>query len=167
MLSDGSMDRAVRPKDTERAEPPRLWTAAEANGRIADLTELLPRLKGWVVRLGEVHEELKRLSEFWGPDVDAPDHSDHDLKLRLDSEWKNLTRRLEEVVAALRRDGIELKDLEAGLVDFYGVVDDELVFLCWQRGEPGVAFYHPVSGSSRDRRPIPEDARAPRPRGPA
>ena len=96
------MDRAVRPKDTERAEPPHLWTAEDANRRLADLAELLPRLKGWVVRLGEVHEELKRLGEFWGTDVDAVDHADHELKQRLDSEWKNLTRRLEEVVSTLR-----------------------------------------------------------------
>jgi hypothetical protein len=162
------MDRAVQPKDTERAEPPRLWTPSEANARIADLTELLPRLKGWVVRLGEVHEELKRLAQFWGSDVDAPDHADHELKLRLDAEWKNLTRRLEEVVTALRGEGIELKDLENGLVDFYAVVDDELVFLCWQRGEPSVGYYHPVGGSSRDRRPIPQGMHStapPRPRG--
>ncbi len=161
------MDRAVRPKDTERAEPPRLWTASEANSRIADLAELLPRLKGWVVRLGEVHEELKRLSEFWGTDVDAPDHADHDLKERLDSEWKNLTRRLEEVVTALRNEGIELKDLDSGLVDFYGIVEDELVFLCWQRGEPRVGYFHPISGSSRDRRPLPENAAPARARGSA
>ncbi len=161
------MDRAVRPKDTERAEPPHLWTAEDANRRLADLSELLPRLKGWVVRLGEVHEELKRLGEFWGTDVDAVDHADHELKQRLDSEWKNLTRRLEEVVTTLRGDGIELKDLENGLVDFYGVIDDELVFLCWQRGEPRVAYYHPISGSSRDRRPIPEGAESAPPPGSA
>lgn len=155
------MDRAVRPKDTERTEPPRLWTAAEADRRLADLSELLPRLKGWVVRLGEVHEELKRLGEFWGSDVDAADHADHDLKQRLDAEWRNLTRRLEEVVAALRGEGIEIKDLDSGLVDFYGEVGGELVFLCWQRGERRVGFFHPIGGSSRDRRPIPESERAP------
>lgn len=154
------MDRTVRPDDTERASPPRLWTVAEANGRIADLAELLPRLRGWVTRLGEVHGELDRLAEFWGREVDAPDHPDHELKGRLDAEWRNLTRRLEEVATSLRNEGIELKDLEHGLVDFYGVVRGELVFLCWQRGEATVGYYHPISGSSRDRRPIPDEVRA-------
>ncbi len=151
----------MRTKDSAHGHPPRLWTVAEANRRIDDLTELLPRLKGWVLRLGEVHEELKRLSEFWGSDVDAPDHADRDLKSRLDAEWKNLTRRLEEVVGSLRGEGIELKDLESGTVDFYGMVGDEVVFLCWQRGEPRVGFYHPISGSARDRRPIPGDVPPP------
>jgi len=155
------MERALRPKDSGRVDPPRLWNVSEANSRVAELSELLPRLRGWVVRLGEVREELKRLSEFWGRDVDATDHPDHPLKLRLDSEWRHLTRRLEEAVGALRREGIELKDLESGLVDFYGLVNGEVVFLCWQRGEAGVEFYHPVAGGYRDRRPIPESVRTP------
>ncbi|MGA9840528.1 MAG: DUF2203 domain-containing protein [Thermoplasmata archaeon] len=145
------MDRS----GTARApEPPRLWTVAEANGRIAGLDELLPRLRGWVRRLREVHEETHRLSGFWGKDVDAPDHADHALKQRLDAEWQNLTRRLEEAVAGLRREGIEIKELESGLVDFYSLQDGEVVFLCWQRGESSVGFYHLLTGGFRNRRPI-------------
>jgi len=153
------MERAARPKDPGRGDPPRLWTVSEANARLGELAELLPRLRGWVVRLGEVQEELKRLGEFWGRDVDASDHPDHELKVRLDSEWRHLSRRLQEAVGALRREGIELKDLESGLVDFYGLVNGEVVFLCWQRGETGVESYHPVAGGYRDRRPIPEGVR--------
>ncbi len=151
----------------DRPDPPRLWTADEASARIADLEELLPRLRGWVVRLREVHEENHRLAEFWGSDLDAPDHADHALKQRLDAEWQHLTRRLEEAVAGLRKEGIEVKDLELGTVDFYGLEDGEIVFLCWQRGEPRVAHYHPLAGSFRTRRPIAEAARraSPHPRG--
>ena len=156
----------MRAKDSESPRPPHLWTVVEANRRIVDLGELLPRLKGWVLRLGEVHEEMKRLAGFWGSDLDAPDHVDRELKARLDAEWRNLTRRLEEAVSSLRSEGIEIKDLESGTVDFYGKVDDEVVFLCWHRGEPSVGFYHPVSGGYRDRRPIPGTAQSPPPTAP-
>ena len=156
----------MRAKDRDAPSPPRLWTVAEANRRIGDLGELLPRLKGWVLRLGEVHEEMKRLAGFWGSDLGAPDHVDRELKVRLEAEWRNLTHRLEEAVNSLRSEGIEIKDLESGTIDFYGRVDDEIVFLCWQRGEPGVGFYHPVSGGYRDRRPIPETAQSPPPATP-
>ncbi len=50
--------------------PPRLWTVAEANSRLPELEELLPRLRGWVGRLAEVQEERERLSEFWGSEAD-------------------------------------------------------------------------------------------------
>ena len=134
--------------------PPRLWTADEATARIADLEELLPRLHGWVSRLREVHVQVARLGEFWGNEIDAADHPDHELKERLDAEWQNLTRRLEEAIGGLRAEGIELKDLESGLVDFYGLESGEVVFLCWQRGEARVGFFHPLSGGYRNRRPI-------------
>jgi hypothetical protein len=151
----------VTSRDAGRVEPPRIWTVDEANARLADLEELLPRLKGWVARLGEVHEEQERLKEFWGRDVDAPDHADHDHKARLDAEWQNLTQRLEEALGSLRREGIEVKSLDQGLVDFYGIVEGDIVFLCWQRGETDVGYFHPLSSGYRDRRPIPERAAPP------
>ena len=148
-----------REPESDLPSPPRLWTAAQATERIPSLEDLLPRLRGWVVRLREVHAQQERLSGFWGAEVDAPDLPDHDLKLRLDAEWENLTRRLEEAVAGLRAEGIELKDLEHGLVDFYGLERGELVFLCWQLGEPRVAHFHPLTGGFRTRRPLSEPDR--------
>jgi len=134
--------------------PPRLWTVAEANARLPELEELLPRLQGWVSRLAEVHEQRERLAEFWGAEADAEDQPDHELKSRLDAEWKNLSRRIDETVGSLRAEGIEVKQLATGLVDFYAVEDGEVVFLCWQRGEPTVGFYHTLTGGFRSRRPI-------------
>jgi len=149
----------VKPRSSGRVDPPRIWTPREANARLAELNELLPRLKGWVARLGEVHDEQERLKGFWGRDIDAGDHADREHKQRLDAEWQNLSQRLEEAIGGLRREGIEVKNLDEGLVDFYGVVNDEVVFLCWQQGETDVAFFHPVAGGYRDRRPIPDVAR--------
>ncbi|HEY1198638.1 MAG TPA: DUF2203 domain-containing protein [Thermoplasmata archaeon] len=154
--------------DPPPVEPPRLWTVAEANFRLPELEELLPRLRGWVGRLAQVDEERERLSSFWGSEADAEDQPDHELKSRLDAEWKHLNRRLEEAVGALRAEGIEVKDLGTGLVDFYSLQEGELVFLCWQRGEPVVGFYHSLTGSYRTRRPVsgPHRAASPRTLGP-
>lgn len=164
------MDRSDPARDgTPPVEPPRLWTVAEANARLPQLEELLPRLRGWVGRLGEVHEERERLASFWGTEADAEDQPDHELKSRLDAEWRHLSRRVEEAVGALRGEGIEVKELSTGLVDFYGVEGGEVVFLCWQRGEPEVAFCHSLTGGFRSRRPIAgRNARAtpPRTQGP-
>lgn len=159
------MARSDRAHDARPpVEAPRLWTVAEANARLPDLEQLLPRLRGWVGRLGEVHEERERLAAFWGSESDAEDQPDHDLKARLDAEWKHLSRRLEEAIAALRAEGIEVKELSSGLVDFYAIEDGELVFLCWQRGEPSVGFYHSLTGGFRSRRPIAGGTRAASPR---
>jgi hypothetical protein len=149
------MARSDRPRDdAPPVAPPRLWTASEANQRIPELEELLPRLRGWAGRLAEVHEERERLASFWGSEADAEDQPDHELKSRLDAEWKHLSHRLDEAIGSLRSEGIEVKDLASGLVDFYAMVDGELVFLCWQRGEASIEYCHTLTGGFRSRRPI-------------
>jgi hypothetical protein len=153
------MGRDMR-SEPPAASPPRLWTVEEANARLADLGPLLDRLRAWAERLSEVHGELRRLTSFWGAEIDASDHADHALKERLEAEWKNLSRRLDEAIESLRAEAIELKAIDTGLVDFYAIQDGELVFLCWRRDEPSVAFYHSLSGGFRTRRPIPERAGA-------
>jgi len=155
------MERSEHPHgDSPPVGPPRLWTVPEANARLPELEELLPRLQGWVRRLAEVHEERERLAAFWGAEADAEDQPDHELKSRLDAEWKHLTRRLEEAVDSLRAEGIEVKDLGSGLVDFYAMVDEELVFLCWRLDEPVVGFYHSLQGGFAGRRALPARRRS-------
>lgn len=153
--------------DAALPQPARMWTVEQANARLDGLRDTVVSLRAWVARLRRVHEELHRLSSFWGRDLDSADHPDRELKERLTEEWQGLTERLEEAVADLRAEGIEVKDLDSGLVDFYALYGGEVVFLCWQRGEPHVAFYHTLTGGFRTRRPI-ADARThapPRARG--
>jgi len=153
------MGREVARQPPTSPAPARLWTVSEANARLDGLRELLDQLREWAIRLGEVHSELRRLSEFWGREIDAPDYADRPLKERLEAEWKNLSRRLDEAVESLHREGIELKEIDSGLVDFYAVLDRDLVCLCWRREEPRVAFYHTLDGGFRGRRPIPDPGR--------
>jgi len=156
------MERSERtPEGSPPVGPPRLWTVAEANARLSELEELLPRLHGWVSRLSEVQEERERLASFWGSEADAEDQPDHELKARLDAEWKHLSRRMDEAIGSLRAEGIEVKELGTGLVDFYAMQEGELVFLCWQRGEPSVGFFHTLTGGFASRRPLPQAPPAP------
>lgn len=148
------------------AHGPNPWTPDEANARLPELKELLPNLRAWVVRLRKVHAERRRLSEFWGKEFEAPDHPDRPLRLRLAEEEQELTQLLEEALERLDQDGIEVKDLDTGLVDFRSVRDGEPVLLCWQRGEPSVGFFHTLEGGYRSRRPLSEPPAAPELPGP-
>ncbi len=139
--------------------PARLWTVEEANARLAGLRELLPQLQGWGTRLGEVHSELGRLARFWGEELGSRDQPDHGLHGRLEAEWRNLTRRLDESVESLRGEGIEVKQLGIGLVDFYALLDGELVLLCWKLDEVEIGFYHTLEGGFAGRRPLPSRGR--------
>jgi hypothetical protein len=137
-------------------QPGKIWTVDEANRRLDELRELLPQMRAWMIRLSQIHDELQRLARFWGKELESKDHPDLPLKERLDTEWAALRRRLEQEVGRLAEEGIEVKDLDTGLVDFYGYVDHELVLLCWKRDEESVAFFHTLTGGFRSRKPIPE-----------
>jgi len=138
--------------------PGRLWTTEEANARLGELRELLPRLRAAVVRLRKAQEQLERLTAFWGKELDAPDQPDRAVHGRLQEEATQIEQMLEEELHALHDEGIEVKDLDRGLLDFYGLQAGEVVFLCWQRSEDEVGYFHALDGGYRNRRPIDRSA---------
>lgn len=50
--------------------------------------------------------------------------------------------------------GVEVKDLDSGLLDFPCRLGDETVLLCWKLGEPKIAHWHTVSGGFQGRKPL-------------
>lgn len=143
------------PDEPELPTPARLWTPAQASLRTLELKERVTELKAWGVRLREVHAEVERLRTFWGKEFDSSDHPDRALRERLTEEWDALHEKLEKEVEGLSSEGIEVKDLDAGLLDFYALIDGEVVFLCWRLGEEEVGFYHSLGGGFRNRRALP------------
>jgi hypothetical protein len=78
----------------------------------------------------------------------------HEVALR--HELADRAARLDGLLEELRSVGCELKDFEQGLVDFYALLDDRLVFLCWRLGEPRVEYWHEVDAGIAGRRPVDE-----------
>ena len=64
--------------------------------------------------------------------------------------------RLDGLLDELKAVGCELKDFELGLVDFYALLDDRLVFLCWRLGEPRIEYWHEVDAGIAGRQPVDE-----------
>jgi len=52
--------------------------------------------------------------------------------------------------------GLTLRDIEHGLVDFPALVAGRQVWLCWQRGEPAIGFWHDLETGFSGRRPLAE-----------
>jgi len=50
--------------------------------------------------------------------------------------------------------GLECKGLDVGLVDFPSLVDGEPAYLCWQLGEPAVAWWHRPEAGFANRQPL-------------
>jgi hypothetical protein len=60
-----------------------------------------------------------------------------------------------DAVDELQRLGLQVKDLDEGLVDFPALRGDDEVLLCWRLGEDEVAYWHTVADGFAGRRPLP------------
>jgi hypothetical protein len=136
------------------SEPIRPLTREEAN-------RVLPQVRDKLGQLRAIRDQVPRLQaqaeieEMTGRDSDGAWRSE--AKERVEgilNDLKILGKEFHAEVESLEKVGAHLKDLDTGLVDFYGRVDGKTVFLCWKEGEGEVAWYHPVNGSFRDRRPL-------------
>ena len=127
---------------------PRLFTVNEAN-------ELLPTLRPFVEQVLENIRRLKSASEtaIRKGQLD-PEARDLMEKLREDSEIAKLIGQVKGWVDEINSYGCTCKGVEQGLVDFPCMLGAEVVFLCWQIGEPSVSFWHRIEDGFAGRKPL-------------
>jgi hypothetical protein len=59
-----------------------------------------------------------------------------------------------ESIAEIDAIGVQVKDLEAGLLDFPCRLDDQVVLLCWRMGESSIEHWHTVESGFQGRQPV-------------
>lgn len=74
---------------------------------------------------------------------------------QLKEEILLLSERIERYLEELLDLGLEVRDLELGLVDFPTLVDGAPAFLSWRLGESDVAHWHPADRGFGERTPLP------------
>ena len=50
--------------------------------------------------------------------------------------------------------GVQIKDINSGLLDFSAMRNGREVYLCWQYGEGDIAFWHEIDAGYAGRQPI-------------
>jgi hypothetical protein len=74
--------------------------------------------------------------------------------LRRDEEIARLVGQIKGWVEEIQGHGCVCKGIEQGLVDFPCVLGAEVVFLCWQYGEPDVNHWHRIEDGFAGRRTL-------------
>lgn len=69
-------------------------------------------------------------------------------------------------VAEIDAIGVQVKDLETGLLDFPCQLDGNIVLLCWRLGEGRIDFWHSVEDGFRGRQPIDDRFKNPKAKKP-
>jgi hypothetical protein len=103
-----------------------------------EASALIPQLRRWLGRVNDLREELakcdRRLSGLRG--------GGEDLGGNLVGKWIKTIAEIKLVVDEFQRREIIIKDIERGLLDFPALIGGREVFLCWEKDEENVEFWH-------------------------
>ena len=72
------------------------------------------------------------------------------------TEMEAHLQRVRESVAEIDSIGVQVKDLETGLLDFPFRLEDEIVLLCWRMGESTIEHWHTMDAGFQGRQPVDE-----------
>lgn len=133
---------------------PKHFSLDEANALVPRLELLLGRLQQAALRL---QEEVEAVARTLGRD---PESLGLDTVLREQPATRALAEEIDAIVEEVHGSGVELKDIRLGLVDFRSQREGRVVYLCWQFGEPEVAFWHDLHTGFAGRQPIAGAARS-------
>jgi len=62
--------------------------------------------------------------------------------------------KLDALIHQILDTGVQIKDVNIGLLDFSALRDGREVYLCWQYGEDDIAYWHEVDAGYAGRQPI-------------
>lgn len=62
--------------------------------------------------------------------------------------------RLDALIHQILDTGVQVKDINSGLLDFSAMRDGREVYLCWKYGEDDIAFWHEVDAGFAGRQSI-------------
>jgi hypothetical protein len=132
----------------------RLFTQEEANAALPEVRALVERLvedRRALVALGGELEELQSLIGGNGGSLDPSRVGE------LQEAVAQAAATLAGLVDEIQELGVQVKDLDRGLVDFPARHPEtgEPVLLCWELGEAEVAHWHDLEGGFAGRKPLP------------
>lgn len=136
----------------------RLWSLAESNAALPEVRALLADARTRLRDVRDCEAQLQDLRTVWGDQVLAVACPDHMEWVRWRDAHHDARAALLGALSKLDVLGVEVKDLDSGLVDFRGMLGNEEVYLCWREGEASVAHYHPTTSGFAGRKPIPRTA---------
>jgi hypothetical protein len=134
-----------------------LFSVEQANRLLAEIRPELERL----VQLERELDRLQRRVDVQSLAVSGATAENPDAQVlrHLVERREGLVEEIGRGVAAIQERGPVIKDLSSGLIDFYSIAGDRLIFLCWRMGEKDVSHWHTLEGGFANRQPLDRSAR--------
>lgn len=131
-----------------------LYTVEEANQLLVELRPRLERVLGMKREFDKLETSLSVL--MIATSGAAPDNPDTREMAVISDKRLRLGEMIGRGIGELHERGVLVKDLDRGLVDFYALSGDRLIFLCWHLGEAELTHWHTLEGGYSTRQPLKE-----------
>ncbi len=70
------------------------------------------------------------------------------------AERERAIQSAKDTLSEINAIGVQVKDLDIGLLDFPCLMDGEIVLLCWKMGEPTISHWHGTEEGYSGRKPL-------------
>jgi hypothetical protein len=128
------------------------FTLSEAQTLLPVLESLLRRAQTAGLRAGELEMEMQELGQriflAGGTNVHIG------VAARRRAERDKCVQEAKDTLAEIDAIGVQVQDLEEGLLDFPCVVDGQTVLLCWKLGEKEIGHWHAPEDGFAGRKPL-------------
>lgn len=122
----------------------RHFSVEEANALLPHVLSVFERIQAIGVDLEKHQKALDKLHER------APGNGGS----KKSSDLLTLSESITRLMQGLEEQGILIKDVQGGLIDFPHIREEREVFLCWKIGEKKVAYWHEIETGFRGRQPL-------------
>jgi hypothetical protein len=128
------------------------FTLGEAQTLLPVLEALLRKAQAAGARAGELESEMQQLTQriflSGGMHVNVAQAA----KRRASRE--KALEEARDTLTEIDEIGVQVKDLEKGLLDFPCILDGKTVLLCWKLGEKEIGYWHTTEDGFAGRKPL-------------
>jgi len=123
---------------------PRYFTLQQAN-------ETLTKVRPMMDEIMSIRQKvLETFPDTWPDVVRTAGNGGNPALSKLLFEFDRFDMLIHQILGL----GIEIKDINIGLIDFPALKDNIEVYLCWRYGEEDIQFWHEIDAGFAGRQPI-------------
>lgn len=111
---------------------------------------LLPQIRQWLDALSRWRDVLAECENRVAPTIAAG----NDVGGRTVNNWVRALAEIRDVLREFQKREIQIKDVDRGLIDFPAFVGGQEVFLCWEKDEEDIQFWHDLVSGYAGREPL-------------
>lgn len=130
-------------------ESARLFTLEEATALMPQVRDLMLNMQKYKLEAEVARQEISRLNEV-NLRGNGYDMKREQLSTKIATNYQKVQAGLDK----LNQLGVQVKDIDTGLVDFPAAREGRVINLCWKTDEPAIGWWHEVYTGFASRRPL-------------